>query len=220
MISVQVDALVPQLVKLPQSAVIDCREDPKILYKILHRAGLEPLITRSPQYNWAWHTHSANPPSVTMMTRIKYMRPKSINLVKFHFQGMHKIDAIAGFHQFCACLESELIDLGLMYLIRVIMVTDGQVAEWLCHAQFYCVWSGIKGLSPALCNILYDIFGPSLVPSPPFLTTPAHSQPLQEHLGANCCSWSGWFSPGTLSAPGLQEHWEHKGFFLMIIKMT
>ena len=31
-------------------------------------------------------------PSVTMMTRIKYIRPKSINLAKFHFQGMHKID--------------------------------------------------------------------------------------------------------------------------------
>ena len=56
-----------------------------------------------------------------MMTRIKYIRPKSINLAKFHFQGTCKID------------------LGLMYLIQVIMVTDGQVVEWLCHAQFYCV---------------------------------------------------------------------------------
>ena len=45
------------------------------------------------------------------------------------------------------------------------MVTDGGLAEWLCHAQLYCGDWVINGLSPALCNILYNIFGSSLVPS-------------------------------------------------------
>ena len=98
------------------------------------------------------------------------------------------------------------------------MVTDGGLAEWLCHAQLYCGDWVIKGSSPALCNILYNIFGSSLVPSRPLWLTPSSSRSTQEQTAAPGVANVLLLLSALLELPGLWRHWEHKGFFLMLTK--
>ena len=56
----------------------------KYIINFLHTVGLEPRTTWSHPRNQAQHNHLATQPLVTTSIRIKYIRPKLINLKKFH----------------------------------------------------------------------------------------------------------------------------------------
>ena len=98
----------------------------------------------------------------------------------------------------------------------------GWLGGYVMYNYIVCDWV-VKGSSPTQCNILYGIFGPSLVPPS---TIRDYSGLLWLAPSPSRSAWEQMAAPGgadvllvlsaLLELPDLWRHWEHKGFFLML----